>query len=321
MYMRSSSTSTGFCSITVTFEIGRDPDLAAVDVQNRVNQALGRMPGRGAHQRHLGARRTRPGSSARSGSTRRTTATTRCSSRNYVDLYVRDAFKRVPGVGNVIIFGERKFAMRLWLDPGKLAGRGLTPGDVVNALREQNVQVAAGSIGDSPSAADQTVSAERARRRPAHRGRRVRGRRRQGRPGRRARAREGRRPRRARRRELLVAPAVRRRRGVGHRHPAAADGQRHRGRSPASSEELERLRAELPAGARGADRVRQRRRRAGVDHRGAEDARRGDRPRRARDVPVPAELAQHADSGDHHSGLAHRHLRVRASSSASRSTR
>ena len=74
---------------------------------------------------------------------------------NYVDLYVRDAFKRVPGVGNVIIFGERKFAMRLWLDPGKLAGRGITAGDVVNALREQNVQVAAGSIGDAPSSPDQ----------------------------------------------------------------------------------------------------------------------------------------------------------------------
>ena len=74
---------------------------------------------------------------------------------NYLDLYVRDAFRRVPGVGNVIIFGERKFAMRLWLDPNKLAGRGLTATDVVNALREQNVQVAAGSVGAEPSAPDQ----------------------------------------------------------------------------------------------------------------------------------------------------------------------
>ena len=74
---------------------------------------------------------------------------------NYVDLYIRDALKRVPGVGNVIIFGERKFAMRLWLDPDKLASRSLTASDVVNALREQNVQVAAGTIGDEPSAADQ----------------------------------------------------------------------------------------------------------------------------------------------------------------------
>jgi HAE1 family hydrophobic/amphiphilic exporter-1 len=74
---------------------------------------------------------------------------------NYLDRYVRDALKRVPGVANVIIFGERRFAMRLWLDPSKLAGRGLTAGDVTAALREQNVQVAAGSIGAEPSAAEQ----------------------------------------------------------------------------------------------------------------------------------------------------------------------
>jgi HAE1 family hydrophobic/amphiphilic exporter-1 len=61
----------------------------------------------------------------------------------------------VPGVGNVLIFGERKFAMRLWLDPDKLAGRGITASDVVNALREQNIQVAAGSIGDAPASDDQ----------------------------------------------------------------------------------------------------------------------------------------------------------------------
>ena len=69
---------------------------------------------------------------------------------NYLDLYVRDAIKRVPGVGNVIIFGERKYAMRLWLDPARLAARGITAGDVVNALREQNLQVAAGALGRRP---------------------------------------------------------------------------------------------------------------------------------------------------------------------------
>src|SRR5262249_59976752 len=62
-----------------------------------------------------------------------------------------DAIKRVPGVGNVIIFGERKYAMRLWLDPVRLAARGLTAGDVVTALREQNLQVAAGALGDAPA--------------------------------------------------------------------------------------------------------------------------------------------------------------------------
>jgi HAE1 family hydrophobic/amphiphilic exporter-1 len=149
-YMRSSSTSTGFSTITVTFEIGRDPDLAAVDVQNRVNQALGRMP---AEVRTNGIAVTK-NSAGFLGAIGFYSDENRYDSlfiSNYLDLYVRDAFKRVPGVGNVIIFGERKFAMRLWLDPSKLAGRGLTAGDVVGALREQNVQVAAGSVGDSPS--------------------------------------------------------------------------------------------------------------------------------------------------------------------------
>ena len=77
---------------------------------------------------------------------------------NYIDRYIRDAIKRVPGVGDVIVFGERKFAMRLWLDPTRLAGRGITAGDVLNALREQNVQVAAGALGDAPASAEQAYT-------------------------------------------------------------------------------------------------------------------------------------------------------------------
>ncbi len=154
LYMTSSSTNTGFASINVVFEIGRDPDLAAVDVQNRVNQALGRMP---ADVRTNGISVAK-NSAGFLGAYGFFSADNRYDSlfiSNYLDRYVRDAIKRVPGVGNVIIFGERKFAMRLWLDPDKLAGRGLTASDVVAALREQNVQVAAGSIGDAPAAADQ----------------------------------------------------------------------------------------------------------------------------------------------------------------------
>ena len=75
---------------------------------------------------------------------------------NYLDVYVKDALKRVPGVADVIIFGERKYSMRVWLDPVRLAARQLTAGDVVNALREQNVNVAAGSVGDSPAREGQT---------------------------------------------------------------------------------------------------------------------------------------------------------------------
>ena len=75
---------------------------------------------------------------------------------NYLDRFVRDELQRVPGVGSIIIFGERKYAMRLWLDPDRLAGRGITAGEVVNALREQNVQVAAGQVGAQPARAGQT---------------------------------------------------------------------------------------------------------------------------------------------------------------------
>ena len=71
---------------------------------------------------------------------------------------MRDALKRVPGVGDVLIFGERKYAMRVWLDPARLAARGVTAGDVVSALREQNVQVSAGALGDAPADPNQAYN-------------------------------------------------------------------------------------------------------------------------------------------------------------------
>jgi hydrophobic/amphiphilic exporter-1 (mainly G- bacteria), HAE1 family len=154
VYMTSSSTNNGLSSITVTFEVGRDPDLAAVDVQNRVNSALGRMP---LEVRTNGINVTK-GSSGFLAGIGFYSDNNRYSSlfiSNYLDRYVRDGLKRVPGVANVIIFGERRFAMRLWLDPNRLAGRGLTASDVTSALREQNVQVAAGSVGAQPSSEDQ----------------------------------------------------------------------------------------------------------------------------------------------------------------------
>ena len=70
---------------------------------------------------------------------------------NYIDVYVKDALKRVPGVADVMVFGERKYSMRLWLDPQRLAARQITAGDVTSALREQNVQVAAGALGQAPA--------------------------------------------------------------------------------------------------------------------------------------------------------------------------
>src|SRR5580765_8682654 len=118
--LRSSSTNTGISSITVTFDVGRDADLAAVDVQNRVNSALGRLP---VDVRTNGVTVTKSsaGFLAAIGFYSDNNRYDSLFISNYLDRYVRDALKRVPGVANVIIFGERRFAMRLWLDPNKLA--------------------------------------------------------------------------------------------------------------------------------------------------------------------------------------------------------
>ncbi len=153
-YLQSSSTNSGISTITATFNIDRDPDLAAIDVQNRVNQALGRMP---ADVRTNGITVTKntAGFMGGLGFFSRDNRYDAQFISNYVDRYVRDAIKRVPGVGDVIIFGERRYAMRLWIDPARLAARGLTASDVVSALREQNVQVAAGALGESPASAEQ----------------------------------------------------------------------------------------------------------------------------------------------------------------------
>ena len=86
---------------------------------------------------------------------------------NYLDVYVKDALKRVPGVGDVNIFGERKYAMRVWLDPLKLAANGLTATDVVNALLEQNVEIPAGQLGPAAIAEQAGVSDPGARGRTA----------------------------------------------------------------------------------------------------------------------------------------------------------
>ena len=155
LYMTSGSSNSGLSQITVVFDVTRNGDMALVDVQNRVNQALGRLP---AEVRQLGLTVQKQSNNFVMGagvySDRGQYDSLFMS--NYIDVYVKDALKRVPGVADVMVFGERKYSMRLWLDPVRLAARGITAGDVVNALREQNVQVAAGSIGDAPAREGQT---------------------------------------------------------------------------------------------------------------------------------------------------------------------
>jgi HAE1 family hydrophobic/amphiphilic exporter-1 len=156
-YMTSSSTNSGFCTITVTFGVDRNIDLAAVDVQNRVNSALGRMPAE-VRQNGISVIKNTSGFLGGMGFFAKDNRYSSQFMSNYIDQYVRDALKRVNGVGDVLIFGERKFAMRLWLDPAKLAARRITASDVVNALREQNIQVPAGALGDAPSSPDQAFT-------------------------------------------------------------------------------------------------------------------------------------------------------------------
>jgi len=149
-YITSSSTNAGVSSITATFDLTRDPDLASVDIQNRVNTAQGRLPN-AVKQVGVTVAKTSEdfvfGAAVYSPDQRFSTLFI----SNYLDVYVRDSLKRVPGVADVIIFGERRYSMRLWLDPGRLASRSLTADDVVNALQEQNVEVAAGAVGSEPS--------------------------------------------------------------------------------------------------------------------------------------------------------------------------
>src|SRR5947209_13250475 len=149
-YLTSTSSNDGTSAITVTFDITRDVDLAAVDVQNRVNTAQGSLPNE-VKSTGITITKSSTGFVFGAGVYADKGQYDSLFLSNYLDIYVRDALKRVKGVADVIIFGERKYSMRLWLDPARLASRGLTATDVLSALREQNVQVAAGAVGQPPA--------------------------------------------------------------------------------------------------------------------------------------------------------------------------
>jgi HAE1 family hydrophobic/amphiphilic exporter-1 len=149
-YITSTSGNDGSSTITATFDLNRDPDLATVDIQNRVNTAQGRLP---AAVKNVGITTAKTSQNFVFGAAIQADANTYSTLflSNYLDVYVKDSLKRIPGVADVLIFGERKYSMRLWLDPGRLAGRALTAPDVVSALSEQNVEIAAGQVGQQPA--------------------------------------------------------------------------------------------------------------------------------------------------------------------------
>ncbi|WP_299967389.1 multidrug efflux RND transporter permease subunit [uncultured Roseobacter sp.] len=150
LYLSSYSTSDGSMSLTITFELGTDLDAAQVLVQNRVAIAEPRLP---QEVRSLGVTTTK--SSPNIMMVVHMLSPDDSFDQLYVSNYarsrVRDRLVRLDGVGDLQIFGEREFSARVWLDPDRLASLGLTSGDVVDALREQNVQVSGGSLGAPPN--------------------------------------------------------------------------------------------------------------------------------------------------------------------------
>ncbi len=153
-YITSTSTNSGVSTITCTFNLGTNLDIAAADVQNAVGTATPLLP---TAVQQVGVTVAKSGQVyvlaygfTSDGSNGDTLALS-----NYVDLNIVDALKRIPGVSTVTVFGERKYAMRLWVDPKRLAFNGLTANDIVSALNAQNVAVAAGAIGSAPALKNQ----------------------------------------------------------------------------------------------------------------------------------------------------------------------
>lgn len=153
-YISSSSSNDGSSQISITFGADQDPDIATVNVQNRVSRVQPLLP----------ESVTQTGVVVNQQSSNFLMAVAVYAENeqydalflsNYADIYLTEALKRIPGVGSIEIFGERKYAMRLWLDPARLASRGLTAQDVTDAIREQNIQVGAGQIGQQPAPDDQ----------------------------------------------------------------------------------------------------------------------------------------------------------------------
>jgi hydrophobe/amphiphile efflux-1 (HAE1) family protein len=149
LYMSSTSANDGQLSLTVTFELGRDPDIAAVNVQNRVAVAEPRLP-EDVRRFGITVNKRSPDLTLVVNLVSPDGSRDALFLSNYALINVLDQLKRVPGVGDIGIFGERRYAMRVWLDPERLAKLGLTAEDVIDAVRDQNVQIAAGVAGAQP---------------------------------------------------------------------------------------------------------------------------------------------------------------------------
>ncbi|MFL6769766.1 MAG: efflux RND transporter permease subunit, partial [Sphingomicrobium sp.] len=157
LYFQSSSSSRGTATINVTFEKGTDPDIAQVQVQNVVQAALSRLPQQVQQQ---GVRVTKSSTDFLLiiGVYDDSGRTTDMDVSDYLSSNIQDRIARVPGVGDVNVFGA-PYAMRIWLDPAKMRSYSLNPGDVINAISSQNVEVAAGEVGGTPTVPGQMLNA------------------------------------------------------------------------------------------------------------------------------------------------------------------
>ncbi len=151
LYMSSQAATDGRMTLTVTFQQGTDPDMAQIQVQNRVSRALPRLP---QEVQRIGVvtQKTSPDILMVVHLVSPDDRYDPLYLSNFATLQVRDQLARLSGVGDVLVWGAGEYSMRVWLDPAKVAARGLTASDVVAAIREQNAQVAAGSVGQQPDA-------------------------------------------------------------------------------------------------------------------------------------------------------------------------
>src|SRR6478609_572509 len=150
LYFDSSAGADGSLTVTVTFKIGTNPEVAETAVQNRINRALPRLPDV-TRQIGVTTEKSSPNLTMVVHLVSPDNSHDALYLRNYGQLNVRDELLRIPGMGSVLLFGAGDYAMRVWLDPTKLAARNITTSEVVAAIREQNAQVAAGTVGASPS--------------------------------------------------------------------------------------------------------------------------------------------------------------------------
>ncbi len=150
IYMSSVSANDGTSTITITFDIGYPIDIGAVDVQNRASQATGQLPSI-VNQTGITVQKQNPNFIMAVNLYSPDNSVDPVTLSNFAYLQLVDPLKRVAGVSDVTIFGERRYALRIWLDPNKLAALGITATDVRNAVSEQNLQVAAGKLGEAPA--------------------------------------------------------------------------------------------------------------------------------------------------------------------------